>query len=76
MAASYVEHRPHASSEHTPTSHYVVIVNEKEVGGNFATQSQAKNYACKNEHRPVHVARQRHLQDRRQPAHWRIDPCW
>jgi hypothetical protein len=75
MAAAFVEHRPHASSEHVLTSHYVVIVNETEVGGNFSTQSAAKNYACNNGYRPVHVARQRHLQDRRNPAHWRIDPC-
>lgn len=64
MAAAYVEHRPHASSEHVPTSHYVVIVNGSQVGGNFSTQSEAKNYACKEGYRPVHVARQRHLQDR------------
>jgi hypothetical protein len=75
MAAAFIEHRPHASSEHVSTSHYVVIVNGSEVGGNFSTQSAAKGYACKNGYRPVHVARQRHLQDRAQPAHWRVDPC-
>jgi hypothetical protein len=75
MAAAYIEHRPHASSEHVPTSHYVVIVNGSQVGSNFDTQSSAKNYACKEGYRPVHVARQRHLQDRSQPAHWRSDPC-
>ena len=75
MAAAFIEHRPHASSEHAPTTHYVVIVNEKEVGGKFNTQSSAKKYACDEGYRPVHVARQRHLQDRAQPAHWRTDPC-
>ncbi|MCR8560406.1 hypothetical protein KXD93_22320 [Mucilaginibacter sp. BJC16-A38] len=75
MAASYVEHRPHASSEHAATSHYVVIVNEKETGGEFSTQEKAKTYACDNGHKPVHVARQRHLQNRKEPAHWRVDPC-
>ena len=75
MPASFVEHRPHASSEYVPTSHYVVIVNEREVGGNFATQVAAKNFACNNGYHPVHVARQRHLQNRAQPAHWRVDPC-
>ncbi len=75
MAASYVEHRPHATSEHAHTSHYVVIVNGNQVGGNFSTQLSAKNYACTNGYHPVHVARQRHLQDRAQPAHWRVDPC-
>lgn len=75
MAAAYVEHRPLSSSEHTPTSHYVVIVNGASVGGNFSTQVAAKNYACNHGYDPVHVARQRHLQDRSQPAHWRKDPC-
>jgi len=75
MAAAFIEHRPHASTEHVPISHYVVIVNGSEVGGNFSTQGAAKDYACKKGYRPVHVARQRHLQDRAQPAHWRVDPC-
>lgn len=75
MAAAYVEHRPHASSEHVPTSHYVVIVDGKEVGGNFKTQVAAKDYACRAGYKPVHVARQRHQQDHAQPAHWRVDPC-
>jgi hypothetical protein len=75
MAASFIEHRPHASSEHVPTSHFVIVVDGREIGGNFSTQSAAKNYACQNNYRPVHVARVRHLQDRAQPAHWRVDPC-
>ena len=75
MPAAYIEHRPHASSEYTPTSHYVIIVNGGEVGGSFHTQIAAKNSACASGYRPVHVARQRHLQDRAQPAHWRVDPC-
>jgi hypothetical protein len=75
MAAAYVEHRPYASSEHTPTSHYVVIVDGSQVGTDFSTQAAAKKYACDNGYQPVHVARQRHLQDRKNPAHWRSDPC-
>lgn len=75
MAAAYVEHRPYASSEHEATSHYVVIVNESLVGGKFTTQADAKKYACDEDYSPVHVARQRHLQDRSKPAHWRVDPC-
>ncbi len=75
MPAAYIEHRPHASSEHAPTSHYVIVVNGSEVHGTFTTQSAAKDLACKQGYRPVHVARQRHLQDRAQPAHWRVDPC-
>lgn len=75
MAASFVEHRPHATSEHVLTSHYVVIVDGASVGGNFTTQKAAKDYACTKGYYPVHVARERHLQDRAKPAHWRVDPC-
>ncbi len=74
MSASFVEHRPHATSEHVPTSHYVVIVDEKEYGP-YSTQLEAKTAACNSGNHPVHVARQRHLQDKAQPAHWRVDPC-
>lgn len=74
MAAAYIEHRPHASSEHADTSHYVIVVDGKETG-HYRTQNEAKTAACKAGYRPVHVARQRHLQDRAQPAHWRVDPC-
>ena len=75
MSAAYIEHRPYASSEHVSTSHYVIIVNGSEVHGTFSTQSAAKDRACKEGYSPVHVARQRHLQDRTQPAHWRVDRC-
>lgn len=73
MTPAFIEHRPHASSEYAPTSHYVIVVNEKETG-NYKTQAEAKDAACKAGY-AVHVARQRHLQDRAQPAHWRKDPC-
>lgn len=75
MSPAFIEHRPHASSEHVPTSHYVIVSNEKETGEQFKTQEEAKNAACERGYRPVHVARQRHLQNRAQPAHWRVDPC-
>jgi len=75
MAAAFIEHRPHASSEHDHTSHYVIVVNGKEVHGTYHTQKAAKDRACSEGYSPVHVARQRHLQDRDQPAHWRKDPC-
>lgn len=75
MAAAYIEHRPHATSEYEKTSHYVILVDGKEVNGRFDTQKEAKDSACNSGYRPVLVARQRHLQDRAQPAHWRSDPC-
>jgi len=75
MAAAYIEHRPLGSSEQTPTTHYVIVVNGEEVHGKFNTQEEAKDTACKKGYRPVHVARVRHLPDRRNPAHWREDRC-
>lgn len=74
MPAAFIEHRPHASSEHVTTSHFVIVVDGKE-SGYFATQKAAKDAACAKGYRPVHVARVRHLQNRSQPAHWRVDPC-
>jgi hypothetical protein len=72
---AFIEHRPYASSEQVPTSHFVIVVNNHETGEKFKTQQEAKNTACARGYRPVHVARVRHLQDRSQPAHWRKDPC-
>ncbi|HEY4063635.1 MAG TPA: hypothetical protein VGM30_17125 [Puia sp.] len=74
MAAAFIEHRPHASSEHVATSHFVIIANGEEIGS-FPTQSAAKDAACKKGYDPIHVARVRHLQDRKNPAHWRVDRC-
>lgn len=74
MGAVYIEHRPHASSEYAETSHYVIVVEGID-NGHFPTQAAAKNSACASGYRPVQVTRQRHLQDRAQPAHWRVDPC-
>ena len=74
MSAAYIEHRPKSSDPSASTTHYVIVVNGKEEGP-FSTQKAAKDKACKDGHRPVHVARVRHLQDRVQPAHWRVDPC-
>lgn len=74
MPAAYIEHRPHASTEHAHTSHFVIVVDGREIGP-FGTQSAAKDTACARGYRPVHVARVRHLQDHGQPAHWRVDPC-
>jgi hypothetical protein len=74
MPAAYIEHRPHASSEHVSTSHYVIVANGQEYGP-FTTQSAAKKAACDAGYHPIHVARQRHLQDRKNPAHFREDRC-
>ncbi len=74
MAAAFIEHRPKSNDPNTATSHYVIVTGGKEQG-NYKTQKEAKDAACNAGYRPVHVARVRHLQDRDQPAHWRVDPC-
>ncbi|MCT4708946.1 hypothetical protein MUA04_01770 [Enterobacteriaceae bacterium H11S18] len=66
---AYVEHRPKSTDEHAATEHQVVIVDGKEVK-KTNTQKDAADWAI-NEGYSVHVARERHLQDRDKPAHWR-----
>ena len=75
MPAAYVEHRPKSADKGTATSHHVIIVDGAEKHGTFKTQEAAKEKACAEGYHPVHVARERHLQNRDQPAHWRKDPC-
>jgi hypothetical protein len=74
MAAAFIEHRPKSSDKNASTSHHVIVVHGEEEGP-FTTQKAAKDKACSDGYNPVHVARERHLQDRDQPAHWRKDPC-
>jgi hypothetical protein len=74
MAAAYIEHRPLSQNKNEEVSHHVIIVDGKIIES-FKTQSAAKDAACKLGYRPVHVARERHLQNRDTPAHWRKDPC-
>ena len=74
MPAAFIEHRPKSTEPTTGTSHYVIVVNGTD-HGNFPTQVAAKDKACADGYRPVHVARVRHLQHRDTPAHWRVDPC-
>ncbi len=75
MTAAYIEHRPRSTDPAATTSHHVIVTGGKETGETFKTQKAAKDKACAGGYRPVHVARERHLQDRDQPAHWRKDPC-
>jgi predicted SPOUT superfamily RNA methylase MTH1 len=67
--SAFVEYRPLASNPHTPVTHHVVIVDHQVVHQSklqveAATWAQQRGYT-------VHVARERHLQDKAQPAHWR-----
>lgn len=74
MPAAYIEHRPKSTDKTATTTHHVVVVNGSEVS-THTTQKEAKDSACRAGYRPVHVARERHLQDRDTPDHFRVDPC-
>jgi hypothetical protein len=72
MTSAYVEHRPKSSDPKKATEHHVVIVNHKEVATK-KNQKDAADWALAQGY-VVHVARERHLQDRDTPAHWRKYP--
>lgn len=73
MTNAYVEYRPKSAYQTHGVTHHVVIVDEEEV---YETnlQSDAEAWACGKGY-TVHVARERHLQDRPNPAHWRKADC-
>jgi hypothetical protein len=75
MAAAFIERRPKSFEPKTHTSHFVIVLATGVEIGRFKTEERAKNRAYAEGFRPVHVARARHLQERDQPAHWRVDPC-
>jgi len=52
------------------TAGHAVVVGGKEVKL-FKTQQEAVDWARKQGYSPIHVARERHLQDRDIPDHWR-----
>lgn len=69
MATVYIEPRPKARDEHAPIEHYVVETEHDKDLAWFATQHEAIDWAKKNGH-TTHVARVRHLSDKRNPDHW------
>lgn len=69
---AYVEHRPRSTDKNAVTSHHVVIVDHKDVK-EAKTQKEAADWALSMNF-TVHVARERHLQDKDSPAHWRTYP--
>lgn len=73
MTNAYVEYRPLSSNQTHGVTHHVVIVGGKEHGP-YKTQLEAEKSACQAGY-AVHVARQRHLQDKPNPAHWRQSDC-
>jgi hypothetical protein len=66
---AYVEHRPTTA---TKPEHHVVIVDGV-VENTTNTQKEAADWAIKKGY-ATHVARERHLQNRDNPAHWRVYP--
>src|ERR1017187_6375337 len=70
MATVYVEARPKGRPEGSRIDDYVVETQGDEVLGTFSTQKAAIDWAKAKGHSP-HVARVRHLNDKRRPDHWR-----
>jgi hypothetical protein len=70
MAIVYIEARPKGRPEGTRLDDFVVEDHADHVLHTTGTQEQAISWAKSNGHTP-HVARVRHLNDRRVPAHWR-----
>lgn len=70
MTNVFIEARPKGRPEGHPIDGYVVESAGDQVLGNFKTQQEAIEWARKNGHSP-HVARVRHLNDKKIPDHWR-----
>jgi hypothetical protein len=70
MAVVFVEPRPKGKAEGSPITDYVVEDHADHVLATFQTQNDAIVWAIKNGHRP-HVARVRHLNDKKKPDYWR-----
>ena len=71
MANVYIEPRPNGRSEGSRVDDYVVEDHADHVLATFKTQHEAIDWARKNGHAP-HVARVRHLNDKKKPDHWRV----
>jgi hypothetical protein len=70
MAQVFVEPRPKGRKEGDQIDDYVVEDHADHVLHTAKTQEDAINWAKKNGHSP-HVARVRHLNDKKTPDHWR-----
>jgi hypothetical protein len=66
---AYIEHRPKSTDKDATTTSHVVIVDGEKIHEE-KTQKAAADWALGKKY-TVHVARERHLQDRDTPAHWR-----
>ena len=70
MAVVYVEARPKGRAEGDPITDYAVEDHADHVLGTFRTQHESIEWAKRNGHSP-HVARVRHLNDKKKPDLWR-----
>jgi hypothetical protein len=70
MTIVYVEARPKGHREGSPIHDYVVEDYADHVLGTFSTQREAIDWAKSKGHSP-HVARVRHLNDKKKPDLWR-----
>ena len=70
MAVLFIEARPKGRPEGSAIEDYVVEDHADHVLAAFRTQREAIDWAKKNGHSP-HVARVRHLNDKKKPDHWR-----
>lgn len=70
MAKVYVEPRPKGRPEGARIDDYVVETQGDHLLGTFSTQKEAIDWAKEQGHEP-HVARVRHLNDKKNPDHWR-----
>ncbi len=70
MAAVYIEARPKGRTEGTAITDYVVEDHKDHVLAVCQTQREASTWAKRDGHTP-HVARVRHLNDKKIPDHWR-----
>jgi hypothetical protein len=70
MANVYVEARPKGRPEGSAIQDYVVEDHANHELGTFKTQKEAIDWAKAKGHGPL-VARVRHLNDNKNPDHWR-----
>lgn len=71
MAIVYVEARPKGRPEGSHIVDYVVEDHADRLLGTFKTQQEAIDWAKRQGH-TTHVARVRHLNDKKRPDHWRL----
>jgi hypothetical protein len=70
MATVYIEARPKGRQEGSKVDDFVVEDHADSVLATFKTQHEAIAWAKQNGHTP-HVARVRHLNDKKKADHWR-----